>query len=102
MLDRGLSIPYHIAFLYRRSLHEAGRGDVTDFLTHLAVDGGRKLALPKRRHSRARSRKRRSHDALRPVALSSCPRCNQAKEPHRVCSNCGYYKGRAVLAKKGA
>jgi large subunit ribosomal protein L32 len=56
------------------------------------------MPLPKRRLSRSRGRKRRSHQALRPVILSVCPRCSQARPPHRVCSNCGYYGDLDVLA----
>lgn len=55
------------------------------------------MALPKRRHSKARSRKRRSHTAQSPVATIVCPRCDAAKEPHRICANCGYYAGREVI-----
>ena len=55
------------------------------------------MALPKKRQSRARTRKRRSHHALKRVGVSSCPRCGAVKEPHRVCPNCGYYGGREVI-----
>jgi large subunit ribosomal protein L32 len=55
------------------------------------------MPLPKRRHSNARTRKRRAHDALHVPTLSRCARCNQAVMPHRVCPNCGYYRGRAVV-----
>ena len=58
------------------------------------------MPLPKRRHSRSRGGMRRAHDFLRPVGISICPHCNQANQPHRVCSNCGYYKGREVLHKE--
>ncbi len=40
---------------------------------------------------------RRSHDALQPPSLSTCPHCKQPMLPHRVCLNCGHYRGRAVL-----
>ncbi|MDH3390942.1 MAG: 50S ribosomal protein L32, partial [Desulfobulbaceae bacterium] len=33
------------------------------------------MALPKHRHSHSRTRKRRSHDALTPAVISSCPKC---------------------------
>ncbi|RPJ53331.1 MAG: 50S ribosomal protein L32, partial [Acidobacteria bacterium] len=33
------------------------------------------MPLPKRRHSNARTGKRRAHDALQPVGVSRCPRC---------------------------
>jgi large subunit ribosomal protein L32 len=52
---------------------------------------------PKRRHSKARRDKRRAHDALTPPALSQCPNCKEPKQPHRVCSNCGYYKGKQTI-----
>jgi len=49
---------------------------------------------PKRRHSKARTRYRRTHDALKPISTSECPQCHEHKQPHRVCPNCGYYRGR--------
>jgi len=30
-------------------------------------------------------------------AKSICPQCGAAKLPHRVCGNCGYYRGRRVI-----
>lgn len=55
------------------------------------------MAVPKRRHSKTRKRKRRSHDAMEAPGLSLCKRCNQATLPHRVCANCGHYSGRTVI-----
>ena len=52
---------------------------------------------PKRRHSKARRDRRRSHDALTAPSLSECSHCHEPKMPHRVCPHCGYYKGRAVI-----
>lgn len=57
------------------------------------------MALPKRRHSNARTRKRRAHDALKPMGLSRCPRCQAQTLPHRACRSCGYYRGREVVKK---
>jgi large subunit ribosomal protein L32 len=56
------------------------------------------MALPKRRHSKTRGRKRRTHDSLRKVGTTLCPRCDTVKEPHTVCPNCGYYAGREVVS----
>ena len=53
---------------------------------------------PKRRHSQARTSKRRSHDHLTAQSLSECPNCHERKLPHRACLKCGYYKGREVIA----
>ena len=58
------------------------------------------MALPKRRHSRERGRLRRTHYKLVLSNLSICPNCKQSKLPHRVCPNCGYYKGKPVLQIK--
>ena len=55
------------------------------------------MANPKRRHSKSRRGKRRSHDALKSKSLSECPNCRQPKHPHHVCSSCGYYKGVQVM-----
>jgi large subunit ribosomal protein L32 len=52
---------------------------------------------PKRRHSKARRDKRRTHDALSVPATSVCPACHEAKAPHRVCPHCGTYRGRQVI-----
>ncbi len=55
---------------------------------------------PKRRHSKARTAKRRAHDALTRTGLSECPSCHEPKLPHRVCPKCGSYKGRDVIEVK--
>jgi large subunit ribosomal protein L32 len=60
------------------------------------------MPLPKRRHSRTRSRKRRTHYKLTGPAMSVCPQCREAKPPHHLCPHCGYYKGREVVSIEGA
>jgi len=55
------------------------------------------MAVPKRRTSKARKRKRRSHLALAQPALSVCQQCKQKKEPHKVCPHCGYYNEKKIL-----
>ncbi|HAG51911.1 MAG: 50S ribosomal protein L32 [Deltaproteobacteria bacterium GWC2_42_51] len=55
---------------------------------------------PKKRHSKTRRNKRRSHDALSMPALSLCPQCGEPKLPHHICPNCGTYKGREVIKSK--
>ena len=54
------------------------------------------MPLPKRRHSRGR--KRRTHYKLSAPTRSVCPQCREAKQPHRICPHCGYYKGREVIS----
>jgi large subunit ribosomal protein L32 len=43
---------------------------------------------PKRRHSKTRRDKRRTHDALSAGDLD-LPSCGEAKMPHRVCRTAG-------------
>ncbi|MDH3496816.1 MAG: 50S ribosomal protein L32 [Gemmatimonadota bacterium] len=52
------------------------------------------MAVPKRRTSKARKRKRRTHFKAAPVAIQPCPRCGDPKRPHRVCPTCGFYAGK--------
>jgi len=54
------------------------------------------MAVPKRKHSNARTGSRRAHDALRPRQLTHCPKCNTAIPTHVVCPKCGTYMGRKV------
>ncbi|MDD5247240.1 MAG: 50S ribosomal protein L32 [Candidatus Omnitrophica bacterium] len=58
------------------------------------------MPLPKRKHSKARGRKRRTHWKIAQTNLASCPQCKQPKRPHRVCLVCGYYDGRQVVEIK--
>lgn len=84
-------------------------GTRTPFIQYLAKAGkpfkdreGTSMALPKRRWSRARSRLHLTHYKLDRPGYVNCPQCKQAKLPHRVCGNCGYYKGRTVEVKEEA
>ena len=60
------------------------------------------MAVPKRKTSQARKNQRRSHDALRPVSPGRCTRCSQAALPHRICPNCGWYRGRREVFSEEA
>jgi large subunit ribosomal protein L32 len=51
------------------------------------------MAVPKRRTSKSKKRKRRNHYRAAPIAVQACPRCGDPKRPHRVCPSCGYYGG---------
>jgi large subunit ribosomal protein L32 len=55
------------------------------------------MAVPKRRASKARKRKRRTHYKGEVQATQACPRCGDPKLPHRVCANCGYYRDAEVI-----
>ena len=55
------------------------------------------MAHPKRKHTKTRRDKRRTHDKLQVPNLSNCPQCQQPKPPHRVCLHCGHYKGLEII-----
>jgi len=55
------------------------------------------MAVPKKRISKQRKRKRRTHYKAQPVVTQECSRCGDPKLPHRVCPTCGYYRDEAVI-----
>ncbi len=57
---------------------------------------------PKRRHSKTRGRKRRTHYKAVAAAVAECPNCHTLKLPHRACPNCGYYNGRSIVVPKAS
>ena len=58
------------------------------------------MAVPQRKTSRSRKGNRRSHDALRIPSLSTCPQCTEPKLPHRICPQCGTYRGKVFNKEK--
>ncbi len=59
------------------------------------------MAVPKRKVSKARRDKRRSAVwKLEAPALSRCTNCGELIAPHKVCPNCGFYKGVQVIKKE--
>ncbi|WP_116996441.1 50S ribosomal protein L32 [Desertimonas flava] len=56
------------------------------------------MAVPKKKMSKSKSRKRRASAwKLDVPARSVCPRCGTAKVPHTVCGACGWYKDRVAV-----
>lgn len=49
------------------------------------------------RHTRAHTANRRSHHALKSPRLSVCSKCSAMHLRHRMCVQCGSYKGREVI-----
>ncbi|MFO7772910.1 MAG: 50S ribosomal protein L32 [Dehalococcoidia bacterium] len=58
------------------------------------------MALPKKKYSKSRQGKRRSHLQLTRPAMDACPHCHSPKLSHRVCPNCGWYNDREVIEVK--
>lgn len=55
------------------------------------------MAVPKRKVSKTRQRKRRTHKKATAPTVVECDKCLQPKLPHRVCPHCGHYAGRHVI-----
>jgi large subunit ribosomal protein L32 len=56
------------------------------------------MAVPKKKTSKAKARSRRASNwTLVAPARSICPQCRQAKLPHVVCPNWGWYGGRQAV-----
>ena len=55
------------------------------------------MATPKGRTTKAKSRSRAANWKAAAPTYSECPQCRQPKLPHRVCANCGYYRGRQAV-----
>lgn len=60
------------------------------------------MAHPKHRVSKQRRNKRRTHYKAEAPTLSNCSNCGSAVLYHRVCPECGYYRGRLVIEKQAA
>jgi large subunit ribosomal protein L32 len=55
------------------------------------------MALPKRKISKSKRDKRRTHQKLTAPNVIKCPQCGDAKLAHHMCPGCGTYKGRTVV-----
>lgn len=59
------------------------------------------MANPKRRHSKARTAKRRAQYKVKNIPVThACDNCGEAKILHRACPTCGHYRGRAVIERE--
>ncbi len=54
------------------------------------------MSVPAKRLSRSKGRRRRSQQRKKTLIFGKCSQCGQPILPHRVCGNCGYYKGKEV------
>ena len=57
------------------------------------------MATPKGKISKARTHSRQANWKLSLPGIVECPQCPQMKLAHRVCKQCGYYKGVQVVVK---
>ncbi|MBQ0005966.1 MAG: 50S ribosomal protein L32 [Alistipes sp.] len=57
------------------------------------------MAHPKHKLSKQRRDKRRTNDFVAMPTLAVCPNCGAAVLYHRVCPECGYYRGKLLVVK---
>ncbi len=58
------------------------------------------MAVPFSKVSKTRKRKRRTHMKLTANGMIKCPSCGAMVRPHRVCKECGSYKGKKVITEE--
>ncbi len=54
------------------------------------------MAVPKKKISNSRRKKRRAHDFKTPKTYNTCSNCNNFVASHHVCESCGFYKGVSI------
>lgn len=57
------------------------------------------MAHPKHKISKQRRNKRRTHYKAELPTLATCSNCGTTVLYHRVCPECGFYRGRLMIAK---
>lgn len=65
------------------------------------------MAAPKKKRSKSRSKRHKNiwkafkkEKLMNKVSLKTCKNCGNKKLNHRVCPECGYYKGEQVMTVK--
>jgi len=58
------------------------------------------MAHPIRKISKQRRDKRRTHYKAVAATFMECSNCGAPVLMHRVCSDCGYYKGKQAIEKE--
>jgi large subunit ribosomal protein L32 len=58
------------------------------------------MAHPKHKISKQRRNKRRTHYKAVAPTVSTCSNCGSPVLYHRVCPDCGFYRGRLAIEKK--
>jgi len=72
--------------------------DQNRILTQTQTNHGR----TKKKNLRSQRDHRRGHIKIPESALSECTNCHALIRPHRVCPECGFYKGVEVIEIKAS
>ena len=57
------------------------------------------MAVQQNKVSKSRRNNHRSHDSLTAANPNECTNCGELKRPHHVCSACGHYDDKEVIAQ---
>ena len=57
------------------------------------------MAHPKRKISKSRRNKRRTHYKASITKTAKCSHCGTTHEYHRLCPECGFYRGKLAISK---
>ena len=59
------------------------------------------MGVPKKRLTKRRQGNRRSqgHGKFNLIQMAVCSNCGNQVKPHVICQNCGFYKGKKIIAK---
>ena len=58
------------------------------------------MAVPKRKTSKSRRDKRRTHDFMKIVNWTTCSNCDTQILPHSICPSCGFYNSKQIIKIK--
>ena len=58
------------------------------------------MAVPKKRRSKSKKRTKHAAWKITMPGLRPCPSCGAKVVPHRVCTECGVYKGKQIVTIK--
>jgi large subunit ribosomal protein L32 len=57
------------------------------------------MAAPKKKTTRAKKLQRRAQNwKIKLPEISKCPNCGTEVRPYHMCTSCGQYKGKQILA----
>lgn len=60
------------------------------------------MAHPKHKTSKQRRNKRRTHYKATPPTIAKCSNCGATHLYHRVCPECGFYRGKLAVETQAA
>ena len=58
------------------------------------------MAVPKRKTAKSKTKLRRAANSkMTATGFVEGPQCHEPKLPHRVCPDCGHYKGKEIVSE---